>query len=294
VRRYLNEEPFCFTYGDGLSDVDVGAVIAHHQASGALATMTTVQPPGRFGAYGSTSRRSLRSTKKPEGDGAWINGGYFVLSPGVFDYIDGDDTVWNANRSSASPPTASCRPSCTAASGNRWTRCATRRCSRSPGPAAAPVEGLGLVDERRPLISVSSRTSTTSSTSPRRSTARSRNPTPTSKSSSRTTVRPMGVGAPEQPIRRRSARAPLSERDEHRMARNFDRLLELARGRYVMCLSSDDFLFPPHLEQLEAGFARDPQLDVVYCGRTSHTRMYGLHDARDAGPVSGRFRRCAR
>jgi glucose-1-phosphate cytidylyltransferase len=94
VRRYLDDEPFCFTYGDGLSDVDVRAVIAHHQASGALATMTTVQPPGRFGAVRLEEQKIVAFDEKPEGDGAWINGGYFVLSPGVFDYIDGDDTVW--------------------------------------------------------------------------------------------------------------------------------------------------------------------------------------------------------
>jgi len=77
-----------------LSDVDVREVIAHHQASGALATMTTVQPPGRFGAVRLEEQKIVAFDEKPEGDGAWINGGYFVLSPGVFDYIDGDDTVW--------------------------------------------------------------------------------------------------------------------------------------------------------------------------------------------------------
>ena len=95
VRHYLDDgEPFCFTYGDGLSDVDVGAVIAHHRASGALATMTTVQPPGRFGAVRLDQQKVVAFDEKPQGDGAWINGGYFVLSPGVFDYLDGDATVW--------------------------------------------------------------------------------------------------------------------------------------------------------------------------------------------------------
>src|SRR5665213_2617043 len=94
VRNYVGDEPFCFTYGDGLSDVDVRAVIEHHRASGALATMTTVQPPGRFGAVRLEEQKIVAFDEKPHGDGAWINGGYFVLSPGVFDYIDGDDTVW--------------------------------------------------------------------------------------------------------------------------------------------------------------------------------------------------------
>jgi glucose-1-phosphate cytidylyltransferase len=95
VRRYVdNGEPFCFTYGDGLSDVNVRAVIDHHNASGALATMTTVQPPGRFGAVRLEEQKIVAFDEKPQGDGAWINGGYFVLSPGVFDYLDGDHTVW--------------------------------------------------------------------------------------------------------------------------------------------------------------------------------------------------------
>jgi glucose-1-phosphate cytidylyltransferase len=94
VRHYLDEDPFCFTYGDGLSDVDVTATVAHHRASGALATMTTVQPPGRFGAVRFEEQKIVAFDEKPQGDGAWINGGYFVLSPRALDYIDGDDTVW--------------------------------------------------------------------------------------------------------------------------------------------------------------------------------------------------------
>jgi len=94
VRRYLDDEPFCFTYGDGLSDVDVTAAIAHHRASGALATMTTVQPPGRFGAVRLDEQKVVAFDEKPQGDGAWINGGYFVLSPGVFAYLEDDATVW--------------------------------------------------------------------------------------------------------------------------------------------------------------------------------------------------------
>jgi glucose-1-phosphate cytidylyltransferase len=94
VRKYLDDEPFCFTYGDGLSDVDVREVVAHHRRSGALATMTAVQPPGRFGAVRFEEQKIVAFDEKPQGDGAWINGGYFVLSPGVFAYLDGDDTVW--------------------------------------------------------------------------------------------------------------------------------------------------------------------------------------------------------
>ena len=94
VRKYLGDEPFCFTYGDGLSDVDIRAVIDHHLRSGALATMTTVQPPGRFGAIRFDEKKIIGFDEKPQGDGAWINGGYFVLSSGVFAYLEGDETVW--------------------------------------------------------------------------------------------------------------------------------------------------------------------------------------------------------
>ena len=94
VQKYLDEEPFCFTYGDGLSNVNVRAVIDHHLHSGALATMTTVQPPGRFGAVRLEEQKIVAFDEKPQGDGAWINGGYFVLSPGVFRYLVDDATVW--------------------------------------------------------------------------------------------------------------------------------------------------------------------------------------------------------
>lgn len=93
VSEYLGEEDFCFTYGDGLSDVNVGELIENHSESGKLATVTAVQPPGRFGALilNETSVEGFR--EKPE-DGGWINGGFFVLNPKVIDYIADDDTVW--------------------------------------------------------------------------------------------------------------------------------------------------------------------------------------------------------
>ena len=94
VREYLGDEAFCFTYGDGLSDVDIGAAIAFHKSAGTLATVTAVQPPGRFGALDVDRNLISGFREKPEGDGGWINGGYFVLSPGVFEHIEGDDTIW--------------------------------------------------------------------------------------------------------------------------------------------------------------------------------------------------------
>jgi glucose-1-phosphate cytidylyltransferase len=88
------EEDFCFTYGDGLADVDIGALIAHHRRQGALATLTIVQPPGRFGAVECDEERVRGFQEKPRGDGAWSNGGFFVLSPAVDRYIAGDETTW--------------------------------------------------------------------------------------------------------------------------------------------------------------------------------------------------------
>lgn len=95
VRAHVEAEAcFCFTYGDGLSDVDIAASIEFHRKEGTLATVTAVQPPGRFGALAVEGRRVRSFREKPFGDGGWINGGYFVLSPKVLDFIDGDDTVW--------------------------------------------------------------------------------------------------------------------------------------------------------------------------------------------------------
>ncbi|WP_088842881.1 glucose-1-phosphate cytidylyltransferase [Hymenobacter gelipurpurascens] len=97
VREYLDNETFCLTYGDGVGDVDIRASIRYHQEQKALATLTAVRQPGRFGVFNLTEESSLVSsfTEKPEGgETPWINGGFFVLEPSVLDYIDSDDTVW--------------------------------------------------------------------------------------------------------------------------------------------------------------------------------------------------------
>ncbi len=94
VRPYLNGEDFCFTYGDGVGDVDISALVAFHIRQGRLATLTATQPPGRFGALNLDGERIVSFQEKPQGDGAWINGGYFVLSPKVIDRIAGDATLW--------------------------------------------------------------------------------------------------------------------------------------------------------------------------------------------------------
>ncbi|HJU99396.1 MAG TPA: glucose-1-phosphate cytidylyltransferase [Burkholderiaceae bacterium] len=95
VREHLkDEQAFCFTYGDGVADIDISATLAFHQAHGKLATMSAVLPPGRFGAIEMDGQRIVSFKEKPRGDGAWINGGFFVLSPKVIDYIADDATIW--------------------------------------------------------------------------------------------------------------------------------------------------------------------------------------------------------
>ncbi len=94
VRQYLGSEDFCFTYGDGVGDVDLTKLIAFHKAHGKKATVTATQPPGRFGALDMVGNSVGSFTEKPHGDGAYINGGFFVLSPDVIDLIEGDKTIW--------------------------------------------------------------------------------------------------------------------------------------------------------------------------------------------------------
>ena len=89
-----DEDAFCFTYGDGVSDIDISASIAFHRAHGKAATLTATYPPGRFGALDIVAGQVRSFTEKPRGDGALINGGFFVLSPRVLDYLENDMTVW--------------------------------------------------------------------------------------------------------------------------------------------------------------------------------------------------------
>lgn len=89
-----NEESFCFTYGDGVSNVDIAASIAFHKQHGRLATVTAVRPPGRYGSLAIDEAEVKGFSEKPPGDGGFVNGGYFVLSPRVIDYIEGDATPW--------------------------------------------------------------------------------------------------------------------------------------------------------------------------------------------------------
>ncbi|HME82038.1 MAG TPA: glucose-1-phosphate cytidylyltransferase [Candidatus Eremiobacteraceae bacterium] len=94
VAGYLDGEDFCFTYGDGVSDVDIGALITFHRERGTLATVTAVHPPGRFGVLTMTRDKITAFAEKSEADAGWINGGYFVLSPKAIEYVASDDTAW--------------------------------------------------------------------------------------------------------------------------------------------------------------------------------------------------------
>jgi glucose-1-phosphate cytidylyltransferase len=96
VRDYVGDDTFCFTYGDGVTNLDVGALLKFHKQHGKLATVTAIQPPGRYGALNLNGSTVSNFQEKPAGDGAWINGGFFVLEPKVFDYIENDRTSWES------------------------------------------------------------------------------------------------------------------------------------------------------------------------------------------------------
>lgn len=94
VKDYIGDETFCFTYGDGVSNVDISKLIEFHKEKDKWATVTAVQPPGRFGAIKMEDTTIISFEEKPQGDGGYINGGFFVLEPSVFDLIDGDPMIW--------------------------------------------------------------------------------------------------------------------------------------------------------------------------------------------------------
>jgi glucose-1-phosphate cytidylyltransferase len=94
IKEYVGNSDFCMTYGDGVGDVNISKSIEFHKSHGKLATMTATQPPGRFGALELQGTKVQNFLEKPHGDGGWINGGFFVLSPKVIDLIEGDETLW--------------------------------------------------------------------------------------------------------------------------------------------------------------------------------------------------------
>jgi glucose-1-phosphate cytidylyltransferase len=104
ILPYLGDDKeFCLTYGDGVGDINVPAAVDLHRKEGRLATVTATQPPGRFGAINYQGNRVTGFQEKPMGDGGWINGGFFVLSPQVGRYIKDDATVWSRSRCRSSP-----------------------------------------------------------------------------------------------------------------------------------------------------------------------------------------------
>ena len=94
IERYVEGETFMVTYGDGLSDININNLVKFHRNNKKMATITAVMPPGRFGALKIDGNTVSKVTEKPKGDNSWINGGFFVLEPNVFDFIEGDDTIW--------------------------------------------------------------------------------------------------------------------------------------------------------------------------------------------------------
>ena len=94
VKDYVGNETFCFTYGDGISDIDISKLISFHENNSLLATLTAVQPPGKYGVLNLKENKVKKFVEKPEGDGGWINGGFFVLEPKVMDYIENDSSIW--------------------------------------------------------------------------------------------------------------------------------------------------------------------------------------------------------
>lgn len=94
IKNYLEDDTFCFTYGDGLADINISKLIDFHHNKKTLATITAVQPPGRFGILNIENDKVSNFKEKPDGDGQWINGGFFVLEPKVIDYIQDESTVW--------------------------------------------------------------------------------------------------------------------------------------------------------------------------------------------------------
>ncbi len=94
IRNYIKDETFMLTYGDGVADINIKKLIEFHKKHGKYATVTAVQPSGRFGALDIEREKVISFKEKPKGDGTWINGGFFVLEPEIFEYIEGDDTIW--------------------------------------------------------------------------------------------------------------------------------------------------------------------------------------------------------
>ena len=140
IAKYVEgEESFCMTYGDGVADVDIAASIAFHKSHGKSVTLTSVQPVARFGALGLEGNHVYSFQEKPNDEGGWINGGFFVLKPDIFaDITRRQPDVRAASPSTISSPAARSKPSSITASGRPWIRSATTSNSKSSGPPERP------------------------------------------------------------------------------------------------------------------------------------------------------------
>ena len=128
---YLGNSTFMMTYGDGVCDVNVKDLLAFHKKHRKIATLTAVRPPARFGHMHFEGDLITQFTEKPQTEAGWINGGFFVLEPKIFDFIDGDDTWFEREPLESWPPRSSSSRTSTRTSGSAWTRCATSACSKS-------------------------------------------------------------------------------------------------------------------------------------------------------------------
>jgi glucose-1-phosphate cytidylyltransferase len=137
VREHLGDETFCFTYGDGVADVDINALIAFHRKEGRAATLTAVQPPGRFGSLAFERGRVLSFEEKPQGDGNWINGGFFVLEPSVISALGSSSHCRRWRRLNSYLLIT------TRASGSPWTPCVTKPYLKIFGRQAVPPGSSG-------------------------------------------------------------------------------------------------------------------------------------------------------
>ena len=134
IKDFLRDgEPFCFTYGDGVSDINVGELIKFHQTHKKLATVTAVLPKGRFGALDLCENKVVSFREKPDGDGAWVNGGFFVLSKEIFRYLSCDDDIWEAEPLSQLASDGQLRAYQIRGFGSQWIRYVTRSILRNFG-----------------------------------------------------------------------------------------------------------------------------------------------------------------
>jgi NDP-sugar pyrophosphorylase family protein len=152
VASYLRpDEPFCFTYGDGVGDVDIRALIDFHKSHGLEPTVTVVRPPGRFGAIVLTDHLVTRFAEKPLGDDGYINGGFFVVHPKALQRIAGDHMPWELAPLDGLPADRSSPPTGTTASGSRWTRCAQESARGIVEIREGSLEDLAMNDARTPV-----------------------------------------------------------------------------------------------------------------------------------------------